>query len=113
MKLAQFENQIEVSNAIKQATDVEVYFDDTSLVDAKSGKTILHNALNGCYSVAQLIVATSDFEFKSNGKYGIDDLFYSVNEIYSDWDEGKLEYSDAREMLVRCCEAYITKDPQR
>jgi len=46
-------------------------------------------------------------------EYTIDDLFASVNDIYEQYDMGKIEYQNAREILVRCCEAFITKDPNR
>ena len=46
-------------------------------------------------------------------EYNIDDLFFSVNDIYSQFDEGTIDYAEAREILVRCCEAFITKDPNR
>ena len=48
-----------------------------------------------------------------NESYGIDDLFFSVNDIYSQFDEGTIDYAEAREILVRCCEAFITKDANR
>ena len=39
--------------------------------------------------------------------YNIDDLFFSVNDIYSEWDEGSLHYEDAQKLLFRCCQAFI------
>ena len=39
--------------------------------------------------------------------YNIDDLFFSVNDIYSQWDEGQMHYKDAEELLVKCCKAFI------
>jgi hypothetical protein len=48
-----------------------------------------------------------------NESYGIDDLFFSVNDIYTQFDEGEIDYAEARAILVRCCEAFITKDPNR
>jgi len=46
-------------------------------------------------------------------EYNIDDLFCSVNDIYSQFDEGTIDYAEVRAILVRCCEAFITKDPNR
>jgi hypothetical protein len=46
-------------------------------------------------------------------EYTIDDLFFSVNDIYSQFDEGEISYAEAREILKRCCEAFILKDPNR
>lgn len=46
-------------------------------------------------------------------QYNIDDLFFSVNDVYSQFDDGAISYEEAREILVRCCEAFITKDPNR
>ena len=46
-------------------------------------------------------------------EYNIDDLFCSVTDIYAQLDEGQISYQEAREILVRCCEAFITKDPNR
>jgi hypothetical protein len=48
-----------------------------------------------------------------NESYGIDDLFFSVNDIYAQFDEGTIDYAEARAILVRCCEAFITKDSNR
>jgi hypothetical protein len=39
--------------------------------------------------------------------YTIDDLHFSVNDIHEQWDDGKMHYEEAEEMLVRCCEAFI------
>jgi len=46
-------------------------------------------------------------------EYTIDDLFCSVTDIYEQLDEGQIEYKDAREILKRCCEAFILNDPNR
>jgi len=48
-----------------------------------------------------------------NQSYGIENLFDSVNDIYYQLDEGQMSYSEARAILVRCCEAFITKDQNR
>jgi len=39
--------------------------------------------------------------------YNIDDLFFSVNDIYTQFDEGKIPLANAQEILVRCCKAFI------
>ena len=39
--------------------------------------------------------------------YTIDDLFCSVNDIYEQYDEGKIPLDNANEILKRCCEAFI------
>jgi hypothetical protein len=39
--------------------------------------------------------------------YNIDDLFFSVNDIYTQWDEGEIHYDDAEKLLVNCCKAFI------
>ena len=39
--------------------------------------------------------------------YNIDDLFFSVNDIYTQWDEGEVHYEDATELLLKCCKAFI------
>lgn len=39
--------------------------------------------------------------------YNIDDLFFSVNDIYTQWDEGQIPHANATELLVRCCKAFI------
>lgn len=49
----------------------------------------------------------------NQNEYTIDDLFFSVNDIYSQFDEGEITYEQAREILKRCCEAFILNDPNR
>jgi hypothetical protein len=39
--------------------------------------------------------------------YTIDDLHFSVNDIHEQWDEGKIHYKDAEELLIRCCQQFI------
>ena len=39
--------------------------------------------------------------------YNIDDLFFSVNDIYSEFDEGAIDHKYATELLVRCRQAFI------
>jgi hypothetical protein len=44
--------------------------------------------------------------------YTIDDLFESVNDIYAQYDEGKIPLKRANDILLRCCEAFIqTNEP--
>jgi hypothetical protein len=40
----------------------------------------------------------------------LDDLHSSVNDIYSQWDSGKIEYADAIEILNRVCTHFIGLD---
>ena len=37
----------------------------------------------------------------------LDDLHQSVNDIYTQWDEGSIEYAEAVEILTRICEYFI------
>jgi hypothetical protein len=37
----------------------------------------------------------------------LDDLHGSVNDIYTQWDEGSIEYAEAVEILTRICEHFI------
>jgi hypothetical protein len=39
--------------------------------------------------------------------YTIDDLFFSVNDIYTQFDEGEITLEDAEGLLLNCCEAFI------
>lgn len=43
----------------------------------------------------------------SKKRYNIDDLFGSINDIYSQWDEGEIERKEAYEILIRCCKQFI------
>ena len=49
----------------------------------------------------------SKYELGDLKDYNIDDLFYSVNDIYTLWDDGDIHYNDAQELLFRCCKAFI------
>ena len=40
-------------------------------------------------------------------EYNIDDLHFSVNDIYAQFDEGEIPLENAQEILVRCCKAFI------
>jgi hypothetical protein len=39
--------------------------------------------------------------------YTIDDLHFSINDIHEQWDEGRLHYDEAEELLLKCCKAFI------
>ena len=39
--------------------------------------------------------------------YTIDDLHSSVNDIHEQWDDGKIHYKDAEELLIKCCKQFI------
>jgi tryptophanyl-tRNA synthetase len=45
--------------------------------------------------------------------YTIDDLHFSVNDIHEQWDDGKIHYEDAKEILVRCCKEFIKQAEQK
>jgi hypothetical protein len=36
----------------------------------------------------------------------LDDLHASVNDIYTQWDEGDIEYNEATQILHRCCDEF-------
>lgn len=40
----------------------------------------------------------------------LDELHSSVNDIYAQWDDGKIEYKDAVEILNRVCTNFIEMD---
>ena len=42
----------------------------------------------------------------------LDDLHGSVNDIYTQWDEGCVEYNDAVEILNRVCNEFTKALPQ-
>lgn len=37
----------------------------------------------------------------------LDDLFFSVNDTYTQWDEGSIEYVEAVEILRRVAEHFL------
>ena len=45
-------------------------------------------------------------------QYTIDDLFFSVNDIYSQFDEGKIELEQAIRILRVCCKQFIESNPK-
>lgn len=44
--------------------------------------------------------------FEPKPHYGVDNLFASVNDLYEQFDSGKLELSEVKKMLVDCCEQF-------
>jgi hypothetical protein len=40
-------------------------------------------------------------------KYTIEDLFQSVNDIYSQYDEGEIPLDEANTILENCCKAFV------
>jgi len=40
-------------------------------------------------------------------KYTIEDLFQSVNDIYTQYDEGEIPLNEANTILENCCRAFI------
>jgi hypothetical protein len=41
--------------------------------------------------------------------YTIDDLHFSVNDIHEQWDEGRISYDEAEQILLRVCFQFINK----
>jgi hypothetical protein len=39
--------------------------------------------------------------------YHLEDLFQSINDIYYQFDEGKMSAADAEKLAERCCYAFI------
>ncbi len=39
----------------------------------------------------------------------IDDLFFSVTDIYTQYDEGDIDYNEAEQILLRVCFHFINK----
>ena len=37
----------------------------------------------------------------------LDDMHFFVNEIYSEWDEGKMEYDEAKKIILKFCNDFI------
>lgn len=75
--------------------------------DASTGDYLYDESQNNCFDLHEDALALIEKAIDLNGVYTIDDLFFSVNETYTAWDEGKIELSDAEETLKRCCEAFI------
>ena len=46
-------------------------------------------------------------------EHTIDDLFFSVNDIYTQFDEGEISLQEAQAILLLCCKAFIkSNQPQ-
>ena len=43
----------------------------------------------------------------------LDDLHSSVNDIYTQWDEGDIEYNEAEQILMRVCKHFVKPDSMR
>jgi hypothetical protein len=41
--------------------------------------------------------------------YSIDDLHASINDIYAQYDQGKIDYVEAEELMGQCCKAFINQ----
>ena len=39
--------------------------------------------------------------------YGIEDLFQSINDIYYQLDEGKMDEKSANDMTAKCCAEFL------
>ena len=44
---------------------------------------------------------------KPSKKYTIDDLFLSINDVYSQFDEGEIKRDETVEIFLNCCEQFI------
>jgi len=42
----------------------------------------------------------------------VDDLFVSVNDIYEQYDEGRIDYNDAQQILARVCKHFLALQPK-
>ena len=40
-------------------------------------------------------------------KYNIDDLHLSVNDIYTQYDEGEISLAEATRLLKQCCQCFL------
>ena len=40
----------------------------------------------------------------------LDDLFFSVNDIYTQWDEGSIDYGEAVSILTRVCNHFTEEE---
>ena len=46
-------------------------------------------------------------------KYHIEDLFHSINDIFFQYDEGKLPDHEAEELAANCCRAFVDDSNKR
>ena len=44
---------------------------------------------------------------KTQEVYSIDDLFISINDIYAQFDGGKMDEKEAYELALMCCREFI------
>jgi hypothetical protein len=44
---------------------------------------------------------------KVSSKYTIDDLFLSINDVYAQFDDGKIDHSQTVEIFLNCCNQFI------
>jgi hypothetical protein len=42
----------------------------------------------------------------------VDDLFVSVNDIYEQYDEGRINYPEAEQILARICKHFLVQQPK-
>lgn len=40
-------------------------------------------------------------------RYGIEDIFNSINDIYYQFDEGEITENEANKLIEKCCHAFI------
>jgi hypothetical protein len=43
----------------------------------------------------------------------LDDLHASVNDIYTQWDEGGIDYDEAQQILMRVCKNFLAPQPDQ
>jgi len=43
----------------------------------------------------------------------LDDLHASVNDVYTQWDEGSVEYAEAQQILMRVCKNFLAPQPDQ
>ena len=46
-------------------------------------------------------------------KYHLEDLFHSINDIFFQYDEGKLPDDEAEELAANCCRAFVDDSNNR
>jgi hypothetical protein len=39
--------------------------------------------------------------------YTVDDLFSSINDIYSQYDSGKINIQETNHLMTNCCQAFL------
>lgn len=44
---------------------------------------------------------------KTQEVYSLDDLFISINDIYAQFDMGKINESQAHSLTILCCKEYL------